>query len=429
MQSSAASKRLLSTLASKIHPQLPLSPRESQQLLNLLTTSFRAHLDREHPLNLPESSRPRAQQRPAGSNGQRSPSPTRATSSYASATRHMDSILSNPLFAIRPHRSTSEPAAVDVLRDPMTWFLHEIAIGAADLPKAAMCLEVLANTATEASPGLRDGRTPASILAEWLKTSGLDCSKQFLEFCVTKDGKSSVFLQRLVKLLLADGQAEAPWRWFIRSNEKRINETGIDHGKAMTFKKQLLARMVSDEATTSLDKGMATFLQAFRIAQVSGHGSAYTILKPAGAQLVNRIISNPDQSRDLGLYQSFLQSCQLWLGSWSSAVEPMLWLHHPDQSSAQPGLRFIQAPTGAITFAKTTRQSQRRFLVQLCLGVARQLMEQERYAEAQIAMEFTKEHFADIVLSKVPVVQQTTSRSKERMERKNLELLEGLALT
>ena len=46
---SATGKRVLSTLASKIHPQLPLSPRESQQLLSLLTQSFRAHLDREHP--------------------------------------------------------------------------------------------------------------------------------------------------------------------------------------------------------------------------------------------------------------------------------------------------------------------------------------------------------------------------------------------
>ena len=37
---SAASRRAFSYLASKIHPQLPLSPRESQQLLNLLTTTL-----------------------------------------------------------------------------------------------------------------------------------------------------------------------------------------------------------------------------------------------------------------------------------------------------------------------------------------------------------------------------------------------------
>ncbi|CAO2647887.1 Nn.00g088090.m01.CDS01 [Neocucurbitaria sp. VM-36] len=426
---SAASKRLLSTLTSKIHPQLPLSPRESQQLLTLLTTSFRAHLDREHPLSLPESSQPRPLQKPAGNNGQRSHSPARAASSYASATRHIDSILTNPLFAVKPHQTGSGPAAVDVLRDPMTWFLHEIATGAADLPKAAMCLEVLANTPTEPPPRLRDGRTPGSILAEWLQTSGLDSSKQFLEFCVAKSGKSSWFLHRLINLLLAEGKIEVPWRWFIRSNEQRANETGVDAWKVINFKRQLLAKMVSLEATINLDKGLATFLQAFRIAEVNGHASTYSILKPAGAQLVNHIIRNPDQPHDPKLYQSFLQTCQTWLGPWSSAVESMLWLHHPSQPSALPGLRFIQAPTGAITFVQATKQSRRRFLVQLCLGVARQLMEQEKYAEAQIAMEFTKEHFADIVLSKVPVVQQETIQRKAREERKNLELLDSLVPT
>ena len=94
---SAARKRALSTLAAKIHPQLPLSPRESQQLLNLLTTSFRAHLDRAHPQ--PET----PQDSHAGNrSGRRNSSPARVASSYVLATRHMDSILTNPLFAVTP---------------------------------------------------------------------------------------------------------------------------------------------------------------------------------------------------------------------------------------------------------------------------------------------------------------------------------------
>ncbi|KAF1841935.1 uncharacterized protein K460DRAFT_291646 [Cucurbitaria berberidis CBS 394.84] len=426
---SQASKRLLGTLAAKLHPQLPLSPRESQQLLTLLTTSFRAHLDREHPLALPESSKSKHTQKPADSHALRSPSPPHATSSYASASRHIDSILTNPLFAVKPHRRGSEPAAVDVLRDPMSWFLREIATGAANLPKAAMCLEVLENTAGNPSSGLRGGATPASILAEWLRTSGLDSSKQFLELCTSKQGYGSRFLDRLITLLLAEGEVAVPWRWFIRSNEQRSKETGLDSWKVEAFRRQLLAKMVSIEATTGLDKGLAVFLQAFRMAEVSGHDSAYSILRPAGAHLVNRISSSPDLSIQPALYQPFLQSSRLWLGEWGQAVESMLWLHHPTQPSALPGLRFIQDPTGATKFAQASR-SRRHFLVQLCLGVARQLMEQEKYAEAQIAMQFTKEHFADIVLSKVPAVaQQATPRWKERRERENLELLDRLVPT
>lgn len=424
---SAASRRLLSTISSRIHPQLPLSPRESQQLLTLLTSSFRAHLDREHPLSLPESS-PRPTRRPSGGNGQRSSSPTRATSSYASTTRHIDSILTNPLFAVKPHRRGSEPAAVDILRDPMTWFLNEIATGAADLSKAAMCLAVLEKTNKPISTSM-DGRTPAVILAEWLRSSGLDTSKQFVELCWSKHGHGSRFLDSLMALLLAEGETTAPWRWFIRSIEQRVKETGFDTLRVMTFRQQLLAKMVTIETRASLNKGIATFMQAFRMAENAGHDSAYGVLRPAGAHLVNRIITNTNQSTETELYQSLLLSSGRWLGNWHQAVESMLWLHHPSERSALPGLRFIQAPTGAMTFIHSSR-SRRHFLVQLCLGVARQLMEQEKFAEAQIAMEFTKEHFADLVLSRVPVLdQEASTRWKVRKEKENLELLDRLIPT
>lgn len=426
---SQASKRVLSTLASKIHPQLPLSPRESQQLLTLLTSSFRAHLDREHPLALPERSQPGHQHTPAGTHGRRSSSPARAASSYASTTRHMDSILTNPLFAVRPHRRGSEPAAVRVLRDPIKWFLHEVATGAATLPKAAMCLEVLGNTSVESSPGRPGGKSSASVLAEWLRTSSLDSSKEFLDLCIAKHGHGSRFLDRLIRLLLAEGETTAVWRWYIRSTEQRAKETGFNSSRVTIFRQQLLAKMVSIEAASDLDRGITAFMQAFRMAENEGHDLAYSVLKPAGAHLVNRITSASNQPVDPELYQSFLLSSRRWLGTWSQAVESILWLYHPTERSALFGLRFIQDPAGAITFVHSTR-SRKHFLVQLCLGVARQLIEQDKYVEAQIAMEFAKEHFADIVLSKAPVVPQPAKPSlQERKERENLQLLDRLIPT
>ncbi|KAF1947797.1 hypothetical protein EJ02DRAFT_5223 [Clathrospora elynae] len=426
---SPAGKRVLSTLALKIHPQLPLSPRESQKLLTLLTTSFRAHLDRAHPLSPPEGSQTRPTRRLSFSNGQRSPSPNRATSSYASATRHIDSILTNPLFAVKPHRRGSEPVAVDVLRDPMAWFISEIATGAANLPKAAMCLEVLDKATGETTSIPQHGKSPAAILAEWLRSSGLDTSRQFLELSVSKTGQGSRFMDRLLVLLLAEGEMSASWRWFIRSNEQRVKETGLDMSRVAIFRQQLLAKMVSIEANTDLNKGLAAFLQAFRFTETTGYESAYGILRPAGGHLVNRIIANTNQSLEPELYHSFLLSSQRWLGDWSRAVVAMLSLYHPSDRSALPGLRFIQDPIGAITFVKSSR-SRRQFLVQLCLGVARQLLEQEKFAEAQVAMEFTKEHFADIVLSRPPAAeQQPTEQWKLRKERENLQLLDRLVLT
>ncbi|RAR07942.1 hypothetical protein DDE82_002604 [Stemphylium lycopersici] len=427
---SAASKRVLSTLASKIHPQLPLSPRESQQLLSLLTTSFRAHLDREHPFNTPESSQKGPSRPLLIGNGQRSPSPHRAhTSSYASATQHIDSILNNPLFAVKPRRRGSESAAVDVLRDPIAWFINEIASGSANLHKAAMCLDLLEKTTNESPAWLKDGKTPATVLAEWLRTSGSDTSKQFLDMCISRSGRGSRFLDRLVTLLLAEGETATPWRWLIRSNEQRVKETGLDVSRVTTFRQQLLAKMVSTEANSGLNSGLSNFMQAFRLVETAGHGSAYGILRTAGGHLVNRIISSQDQAIDPELYRTFSQSSQRWLGSWSRAVESMLWLHHPTESSATPGLRFIRDPSGAVAFAQSSR-SRRHFLVQLCLGVARQLLEDEKFADAQMVMEFTKLHFADVVLPKPAVLEQQASETwKIRQERENLELLDRLIPT
>jgi hypothetical protein len=417
---------MLSTLASKLHPQFPLSPRESQQLLAVLTTSFRAHLDRAHPS--PEN---RQSAKSRGSNGQRSPSPARVPSSHASATQHMDSILTNPLFAVKPKRSASESAAVDVLRDPAGWFVDQVAAGAATLPKAAMCLGLL-DSAPNPTPRLHHGKSTASVLAEWLRSSGLEESRAFVDLHTSSRDFGSKAMDKLVALLFAEGESAAPWRWFIRPHEQRVKETRLAPKKVATFRQSLLWRMVAAPENQSLDEGLAIFMQAFRMAEVDGLETSYTALRPAGAHLVNRIISTPNHSIDPDRYQAFLLSSRRWLGNWGQAVESMLWLHHPMQQSAKPGLSFIQDPAGAATHVRGPSGRQ-HFIVQLCLGVARQLMEEEKYVEAQVAMQFSKEHFADLVLSRPPstATHKDIARSRERKEREkeNLELLDQLALT
>ncbi|KAH6859050.1 hypothetical protein BKA58DRAFT_393483 [Alternaria rosae] len=427
MQSSA-SKRVLSTLASKIHPQLPLSPRESQQLLSLLTNSFRAHLDHAHPLAPAESNPKKSTRELTIGYGQRNPSANRPTSSYDSATQHIDSILNNPLFAVKPRRRGSRSAASDILREPLVWFVDEIAAGSATLPKAAMCLELLEKTTSQTS-SLKDGRSSATVLAEWLRTSGSDTSKQFLDMSILKTGRGSKFLDKLVALFVAEGETTALWRWFIRPNEQRVKETGLDVARIATFRQQLLAKMVVFAADNSLASGLATFMQAFRLVENAGHEAAYDILRSAGGHLVNRIISNTDDMLEPELYQLFLLSTPRWLGEWSPAVESMLWLHHPSAPSTGPGLHFVQNPDGAVRFVEASR-SRRNFLVQLCLGTARQLMEQENFAEAQIVMQFTKDHFADIVLPKEAVIEPPKEEQRRaRREQENLRLLDRLVLT
>ncbi|KAF2033705.1 hypothetical protein EK21DRAFT_108833 [Setomelanomma holmii] len=418
---SAASKRLLSTLASKLHPQLPLTPRESQQLLTLLTTSFRAHLDREHPL--PMSARV---QNPAGSNGQHQASVIQAPpSAYASTTRHIDSILTNPLFAVKPARRASETAAVDVLRDPMRWFVGQIASGSADLPKVAMCLELL-ELAPYTASGPQNGKSPALVFSEWLRNCGSDKSREFVELRSAKGGFDGKSLDRLIALLFAEEQTAAPWRWFIRSQELRVNETKLPVQKVSKFRQTLFYKMVT-QGSKSLDEGLVMFMQAFCMAEVEGFESNYVALRPTGAHLVNRIISADSSAIDPDVYQLFLRSSPRWLGNWSQAVEAMLWLHHPKQSTTLPALSYIKDPSGALSYVNASK-SRRHFLVQLCLGVARKSLDDEKYADAQVAMEFTKSHFADLVLSKPQTPEpQAAARHRARKEKENLDLLDSLA--
>ncbi|KAI8937259.1 hypothetical protein NX059_006468 [Plenodomus lindquistii] len=423
MQSATASRRLLSSLSSKIHPQLPLSPRESQQLLNLLTTSFRAHLDREHPLPALEENAPK-QRKPVTS---RNAPSMHAASSYASATRHIDSILTNPLFAVKPRRRGSESAAVDIMKDPMAWFVDEIATGAATLPKAAICLEMLQSSTTEPSQIPTLGKSPAKIFSDWLQNSGLDASRQFVEMSCSRT-KIILFLRRLMTLLVAEGEVAGPWRWFIRSSEQRAKETGLAAEKTANFQKNVLFELTFAQANTSLNKGIATFMQAYRISEnvVGSHAA----LRPAGGILVKLITSNKSETLDPEPYQQFLESTHRWTGTWAPAAQAMLWLHHPTEQSALPGLRYIRDPGTAESVANLS-SSRRQFIVQLCLGLARLSMKNDRYADAQFAMQFTKDHFPEIVLSEIPPLKHTnhTTAWKERREQQNLELLNGLALT
>ncbi|KAF2199059.1 hypothetical protein GQ43DRAFT_377166 [Delitschia confertaspora ATCC 74209] len=432
MQTTAA-RRAFSILSSKIHPQLPLTPREHQQLLNLLTTSFRQRLDREHPLNERDHSHNSHLQKLKGADIQPSPQPP---SSQAVAIKHLDTILSNPLFAVRPTRRASDPLivgdALQILRDPLSWFLEEIAVGKADIKKALICLDILEKNApgNGASQTPQD-RGPGTVIAEWIWSSGQENSLAFLG--------SRKLVELLVPQLVKEGKQNILWRWFQHRHKREAEEAIVDTSQIRYFRTRVLLNMVLAQirSETSLDGAVATFLRAMRLLQdpLKSYISVLE-LAPAGIAIFERIVRpSYDSHSDLApsSYDSFLQGMHFWVRGWQQLLPAILQVQHPSRPDAGPGLRYLRN-------WDTTRPIARKaqpFLTQLSLGVARQLLAEEKYADAQWVLEFVKTNFPELFTLdssndlERPEHQRTRHQDSEGTPttRQNLDLLDRLSLS
>ena len=136
----------LKSLASKLHPQLPLSPKESSRLLTALTSSFRQQLDAAHPRPVSdEKDRPKLEDGATPKTGNHG----LHSSSAALADKHLASVLTNPLLTRRD--GAKKPtldyttAKIDLqknpAKDPISLLEDFSDKGAATIPIAVLCLE------------------------------------------------------------------------------------------------------------------------------------------------------------------------------------------------------------------------------------------------------------------------------------------------
>ncbi len=198
--------------ASKLHPQLPLSPKESHRLLTALTGSFRRHLDEVHPTTAPDS------KLKLGAVSVLTTSPHAIHSSAISADKHLASVLTNPLLnKRRPNVSTPDQdlanAKAELLMNPAkipVEVLEEYnARGAATIPIARLCLHTFEDSlaglsidkqreaVAEAEPGRR------TLL--WLWRSGLYQTETFRQ--------SGSFMHLLTFALMREGLDKYLWEW------------------------------------------------------------------------------------------------------------------------------------------------------------------------------------------------------------------------
>ncbi|KAI2620666.1 hypothetical protein GGS26DRAFT_304160 [Hypomontagnella submonticulosa] len=229
------SRNSLKNLLPKIHQPLPLSRRESQQLLDSITTSFRKNLDKEHPWELNDESKLR---KPAHQNSRpllstptpaSSSSPTLDTPSHQRPTdRHLRAILSNPLFA---HSENKKP------KDPFDVFDSAVSRGLMTPSRATgFLIKLRSQIQAESANDIRQAMAVSGAglrVVQWLRASGLENHPHF--------PFSRTLISNLIPFMCAEGLDEIAWTWVERVSSRHTKDEEASH---LQFKFKALYRLL-----------------------------------------------------------------------------------------------------------------------------------------------------------------------------------------
>ncbi|KAK5628331.1 hypothetical protein RRF57_004046 [Xylaria bambusicola] len=245
----------------QIHHPLPLNKRESQRLLESITTSFRKNLDKEHPFETNETSTKRLGGPGTGMVESQSMTSSRPTD------RHLRAILSNPLFA-QPRSTTVDTttsATVTPLNAHLDVFHSAVSKGLMTTRRAAGILATIRSQLLAESPNnirQRMGASGAGLsVLRWLRASGQENDLRFLS--------DHALLKLLVPFLYAAGLQEVTWSWLAQL-ASRATEIELETvpGKAGARTLSVLMYAIINENTeiespsVSLDGSFAALEQA-----------------------------------------------------------------------------------------------------------------------------------------------------------------------
>jgi hypothetical protein len=420
------------TIASKIHPPLPLNPRESTQLLNLLTTSFRRQLDREHG---PVGSEIGAKATATVSSSKPAQKHRRHSQSNPDARfptdRHLHSILTNPLFKNAEKKSDSRRQQ---LRDPMEIFDEACAKGFMKLEYAAACLKakkrlIIKSSALSVRDAMKSCEAGSKTL-RWMFSSGVASNSPFLE--------DEAFSDILVEFLVAEGLQSVIWTW-LETLFSKISEAGTKPANITPVKdaSRLLYYLVKAETSgfVSLDNAFRSLGRADNM--LSRLRCEFRpVLKRAGDYLywmiVQRHVSRPASSPEMfDLFLSILPRLSFRNKiAWSNLV-----LYHPTKPDAKPALKCLKkakkiASTASDVEAQHALLKENNYsdsrTIYLGLDTARFLLERDQHTEASWVMNFLHETYGkQLGLSQKDLFSKV---EQVQAEASSLELLNSLSL-
>ncbi|PMD48749.1 hypothetical protein L207DRAFT_16284 [Hyaloscypha variabilis F] len=404
----------------KIHQPLPLNPRESQQLLNILTTSFRQHLDREHP--------PWKTNTVAVSSPQSSTTSRRRRKSEPAAhptDQHLHSLLTNPLFSVLPGVKGNKTSA-----ERMEMFDQAVAKGLMDIQYAYICLagvkrDIIKSSVLDIRDGMKDCGAGLKVL-KWLVSSGMANDNEFL--------KHNAFGELLMQFLVAEGLQEATWTWIKRALEGRPNIDRLE-GPARLEARQdtirplmLLLKAETMGPVVSLDNAYICLSRAAGYFKSSSIVDMRPFLGPPGLFLAHRTIFNSHEPPSESSFESFLGLIPV-ISKDSDYYLAHLNVLHPARPTPDFAMDYLskhmdstsELPQGIDGISKV-RQSRSR--IQFCLDTAKLLLETERFGEAHWVMDLLRTNYP----KQLGVKEENRQLEQARAEASSLELLERLSL-
>ena len=441
----------LRAMLSKLHPPLPLSPRESEQLLSSLTSSFKRHLAEEPPLDttngLDSASEVSETNMGEGScklTAEKPSNRSRRNSSSTSVNQHLGAILSSPLFSLKPTQKlpgsdqeiqgTKESDQIQHSPSNLTaWFDEHVAMGTATQKIAERYLETLLKAAEAQSdkPVAKrkwDAHASSRVL-KWLWSSGASVPDEFV-----KTARLGYFL---ISFLVAEGHADLVRSWI----ETRTSSSDWLRSRGILLKTLVFAE---DRYGKGPGRAVEHFLQVATEPLVDPVDNTplttedrRALLVRAGKSLLRALQSNTFQVSE-DRFQRFLQSLPQWHPNPRLARASLLLYRRwkPDSSAALDVLRDAAAsgeqPLLEI-FAERAHEG-RHHGIHFALRTAQVLLIQERHADARWVLELLQKKYPkDLGLPDRPVQAGSTERaadsSKMSDELVNLRLLDGLKVS
>lgn len=409
MQASSSLSNSFRVLSSKIHPQLPLTPRESSQLLGILTTSFNKQLDKHHPTTVTYSAATSSQQ------------PTSQLSSLSqlsaavSANDHLSSLLSSPLLSKKPRSASFSKSNFQAVTAPfrlhrqLGWLENKIASATVSLDDFAITLKnirgALANQ-PETVQAIQDSSAGSKIL-RWIRTSGRTSERDIM-------GKDSAFVRNtLIDILVVEGRQKFVWHWL--KSENSIPKFSV-------FSRLLFAEI-------QLGAGVEAAMLDFLDAPSHGYRGPRSV-----APIISYYLSASNPTASPEVFLRFLDTARSQPEySFANAV---LSLFHPDGPSTAQGMGYIAGKT--IKFSATgsidvSHQLRRRH-VAFCLKLARTLLSKGQTEDAVSVLRFAQDHFPrelGIEEKQLELKNKTSEAASksDTSEEENLQQLDGLLAT